>query len=67
MRNGLGISIISSWAAREDVQEGRILEFSPREEMYRELYLVRRKGRNLPKSARAFWDFIRDFFQSKSV
>lgn len=67
VRNGLGISIISSWAAREDVQEGRILEFSPREEMYRELYLVRRKGRNLPKSARAFWDFIRDFFQSKSV
>lgn len=66
VRNGLGISIISSWAAGEDVREGRILEFSPREDMYRELYLVRRRGRNLPRNARAFWEFMTDFFQKNN-
>ena len=58
---GLGVSIISASFARDEVKSGeaKLLELADCETMSRELGLVYRADRTLPRAATAFIDLIR--------
>ena len=58
---GLGVSIISASFARDEVKAGeaRLLDLEDCEAMWRELGLIYRADRTLPRAATAFIDLIR--------
>ena len=61
VRAGLGLSVISRLAAKEDLRAGRLVEVKIRGlgPMRRNFYIAVRRGRTLPAHYRAFLDFLK--------
>ena len=58
---GMGVSILSALAVREQVAAGRLLQFEPDEEpVRRSLYMAWRKKGSMSALARAFADLVRE-------
>ena len=64
VKNGLGISILSEWAAKEAAQEGKILVFAPESPLLeRQFYLLYRRSSPLSAAAAMLVEELRYFFR----
>jgi len=58
---GLGVSLISSSFARDEVQSGRVKLVELKDnELWRELGLAYRRNRSLPRAAQVFIELIQE-------
>lgn len=65
VKNGLGISILSGCAAREGVEEGKILAFSPQTPLLeRQFYLLYRRSSPLSPAASMLVEELLHFYQN---
>ena len=64
VKNGLGISILSEWAAKEAAQEGKILVFAPESPLLeRQFYLLYRRSSPLSPAAAMLVEELRYFYR----
>ena len=66
MIQGLGISILSNLAVREEVEDGKLLAFSvPSERSGRDINVVYNKNYQLSKSAKRFLRTVKEAYKVK--
>jgi len=59
VKQGMGVSVISSLAVEEDVEEGKLLKFSlDTEGLFRQIYLVLSQKEKMPDMLKCFYEFI---------
>ena len=64
VKNGLGISILSEWAAKEAAREGKILVFAPESPLLeRQFYLLYRRSSPLSPAAAMLVEELRYFYR----
>ena len=60
VKAGIGLSVLSKRAARDDVQCGRLVTVGIQGlDLNRPFYFIKRKNRDLSPVAKAFWDYLR--------
>ena len=64
---GLGVSFISEWAARNFVEEKRILKFDLPGQDTRDLYLAHRREYILPSHVKEFLAFAREKYRAQNA
>jgi DNA-binding transcriptional LysR family regulator len=63
IRQGLGISILSKLAVKEEVEKGNLLAFNiPKTKSAREMYMVYNKNYPLSRSAKKFFEVVKDIY-----